>query len=254
MEIRSCVVCITGGASGLGAATARHLTALGAQVSLFDFDYEKAAQLAQEIGAFPIQCDVSQSDAVQDAFAASAEYWGKPAQIIVNCAGIAPAARIVGRDGKLSTALFRQVIDVNLIGTYNVMSYGIQAMLSAEPQNSGTRGVVINTASVACEDGQIGQSAYAASKGAIAAMCLPAARECARHAIRVMAIAPGLFQTPLMEGLPEETVDKITQNIPYPERLGHPDEFAMLVASIIENDYLNGCVIRLDGATRLPPR
>jgi NAD(P)-dependent dehydrogenase (short-subunit alcohol dehydrogenase family) len=173
---------------------------------------------------------------------------------VVNCAGIGLAARIVGREGKLSVDLFERVIRVNLIGTYNVMSYAAQAMMELPPLETTERGVIVNTSSAAWEDGQIGQSAYAASKGAIAAMCLPAAREFARAGIRVMAVAPGLFHTPMMEGLPPETTEAITANIPFPARLGDPAEFGLMVGQIVENPYLNGTVIRLDGAVRLPPR
>ena len=173
---------------------------------------------------------------------------------MVNCAGIATGARIVGREGKLSAGQFRKTIEVNLIGSYHVMSYAARAMMQTDPLEGSERGVIINTSSAAFEDGQLGQAAYSASKGGIASLSLPAARELARYGIRVMAIAPGLFHTPLMDGLPDETVTKIIDNIPFPDRLGQPEEFAQLVVSIAENAYLNGTLIRLDGAVRLPPK
>ena len=252
MEINGQVALVTGGASGLGKATARHLSSQGAKVTIVDFDGDKAHSVASEISGLALQCDVANEQQVCEAISASQNYWGQPARIIVNCAGIAPAARIVGREGKLSCELYQKIISVNLIGSYYVMSYAAKAMIEVGVPVSENRGVVINTSSIAFEDGQIGQTAYAASKGGIASMCLPAAREFAQHGIRIMAIAPGLFYTPLMDGLPEETVSKITENVPYPARLGIPEEFATLVHSIIKNDYLNGSVIRLDGATRLP--
>ena len=252
MEINGQVALVTGGASGLGEATARHLSSQGAKVTIVDFSADKAQSVASEISGLAVACDVADEQQVAEAISASQNYWGQPARIIVNCAGIAPAARIVGREGKLSCELYQKVISVNLIGSYYVMSYAAKAMIEADIPGDGNRGVIINTSSIAYEDGQIGQSAYAASKGGIASMCLPAARELAQHAIRVMAIAPGLFHTPLMDGLPEETVSKITENVPFPDRLGIPEEFAKLVHSIIKNDYLNGSVIRLDGAARLP--
>ncbi len=184
----------------------------------------------------------------------STHHFGEAPRIVVSCAGIANAARIVGREGKLSIDTFERVIRVNLIGTYVVMSHCARTMAALPLTDTGERGVIVNTASAAYQDGQFGQAAYAASKGGVASMCLPAARELAQSAIRVMAIAPGLFHTPMMEALPEETTAKIVANIPFPARLGHPEEFALMVAQIAENPYLNGEVIRLDAATRLPPR
>ncbi len=179
--------------------------------------------------------------------------FGAP-RVVVNCAGIANAARMVGREGKLAVDLFERVIRVNLIGTFNVMSYATRAMMDLPLLENGERGVIINTSSAAYQDGQVGQAAYAASKGGVASMCLPLARELAQSAVRVMAIAPGLFGTPMMMSLPTEVTDAIIKNVPHPARLGQPDEFGLLVSQIIENPYLNGEVIRLDGATRLPPR
>ena len=254
MDIDGQVALVSGGASGLGEAVARHLVALGAEVAILDRDGERAARVTSEIGAFARPCDVTDADDVGDAVAAATDRFGRAPRIAVCCAGIAPAARVVGREGKLSIALFRQTIEVNLFGTYNLMSHAARAMVELAPLETGERGVIVNTASVACEDGQVGQAAYAASKGAVAAMSLPAARDLARHAVRVVAIAPGLFRTPMMEGLPEETVTEIAANIPFPPRLGEPPEFARLAADIVRNPYLNGTVIRLDGALRLPPR
>lgn len=254
MDINGQVALVTGGASGLGEATARYLATLGAKVAIVDNDGPKAAQVASEIAGFAQPCDITNEDAVVESLAAIITHFGTAPRIVVNCAGIAHAARIVGREGKVSTPLFRRVIEVNLFGTYNVMTYAAQAMLDLTPLDTGERGVIINTSSAAFEDGQIGQSAYAASKGAIAAMCLPAAREFAKTGVRVIAIAPGLFHTPMMESLPAETTQAIVANIPFPHRLGHPAEYARLAADIVQNPYLNGTVIRLDGAVRLPPK
>lgn len=254
MQIDGQVALVTGGASGLGEATARFLAAAGADVVILDYDGERAAQVAAEISGHSQQCDVSEAEAVAAGVSTAMARFGQRPRIIVNCAGIGAAARIVGREGKVSIPLFRRVMEVNLFGTYNVMTYAAQALMDAPPLENGERGVIINTASAAYEDGQIGQAAYAASKGAIASMCLPAAREFAKQGIRVMAIAPGLFNTPMMESLPEETVAGIIENIPFPHRLGAPEEYAQLVGDIVENPYLNGTVIRLDGAVRLPPR
>lgn len=245
---------VTGGGSGLGEATARLLAERGAKVTIADFDAERGEKVAAEIGGLFSKVDISDEAQVEAAVDRSVAHFGSAPRIVVNCAGIGVAARIVGREGKLSTGLFNKVISVNLIGSYNVMSYAARAMMDLDLTESGERGVIINTSSAAYQDGQVGQSAYSASKGAISAMCLPAAREFARSAIRVMAIAPGLFNTPMMKGLPDETVTEIVKNIPFPARLGMPQEYALMVAQIAENPYLNGTTIRLDGATRLPPR
>jgi len=253
MNINGQTALITGGASGLGAATARYLASKGANVMVLDYDETGAGKMAQEIGGHAVGCDVSDEASVAQAIDSTVAQCGVP-RIVVNCAGIATGVRIVGREGKLSTDQFRRTIEVNLIGTYHVMSYAARAMMQADPLEGSERGVIINTSSAAYEDGQLGQAAYSASKGGIASLSLPAAREFARSGIRVMAIAPGLFHTPLMDGLPDETVTKIIENIPFPDRLGQPEEFAQLVASIAENAYLNGTLIRLDGAVRLPPK
>ncbi|WP_112320639.1 SDR family NAD(P)-dependent oxidoreductase [Oceanibium sediminis] len=254
MELNGHVALITGAGSGLGAATARHLAACGATIIALDFDATRAKATAEATGGHAVVADVADTGAVEQALREGIAAAGQAPRIVVNCAGIAPAARVVGREGKLSTDLFRQVIGVNLIGTYNVMSAATREMLVLDPLEDGERGVVINTASIAYEDGQFGQTAYAASKGGVAAMSLPAAREFAKSGIRVIAIAPGLFHTPMMESLPEETTAAITANIPFPARLGDPEEYAALVEHIVRNRFLNATTIRLDGATRLPPR
>ncbi len=254
MRIQGNVALVTGGGSGLGEATARHLAGLGGKVAILDFDIERAKAVADDIGGIAVQADVSDESAVSAAFDQTVAQLGVAPRSVVNCAGIGTAARIVGRDGKLSIDLFERTVRVNLFGTYNVMSHGAKRMAELEPLEDGERGVIVNTSSVAYQDGQLGQSAYAASKGAIASMCLPAAREFAKLGIRVMSIAPGLFQTPMMEGLPEEVAAGIVANIPFPARLGAPREYALLAEQIISNPFLNGTIIRLDGATRLPPR
>jgi len=254
MQITDNVALVTGGASGLGEATCRRLAKGGAKVAVLDNNIDQAQQVAADIGGCAIQADVTSVESVADAFTQTEAKLGDAPRIVVNCAGIGKAARIVGREGKLSIDLFEQVLRVNLFGTYNVMSYGAQGMVKLQPFDGGERGVVINTASVAWQDGQLGQSAYAASKGAIASMCLPAAREFAQFGIRVMTIAPGLFNTPMMEGLPEEVSAQIAASVPFPSRLGDADEFALTAEQIIGNPYLNGTTIRLDGAVRLPPK
>ncbi|MGI9390169.1 MAG: SDR family NAD(P)-dependent oxidoreductase [Boseongicola sp.] len=240
---------VTGGASGLGAATARHLAGLGAHVVIFDSNADAAHTIASEIGGIGVSVDVSDATSVADAFKALKT----PPRVAVSCAGIAPAARVVGREGKLSLDTFEAVIRVNLIGTFNVMSHAARSMSDLDPVGE-ERGVIINTASIAMEDGQMGQAAYSASKGGVASLSLPVARELAQHGIRVVAIAPGLFRTPMMEGLPEEISAEIAANIPFPARLGDPAEYAILVQQIVENPYLNGTTVRLDGAVRLPRR
>lgn len=254
MLIAGHVALVTGGASGLGEATCKRLAGHGAKVAIVDSNIERAKQVAAEIEGYAIQADVTDADSVDEAFKQAEINFGNAPRIIVSCAGIGKAARIVGREGKLSIDLFEQVLRVNLFGTYNVMSHGAQRMMNLEPIDGGERGVVINTSSVAWQDGQLGQAAYAASKGAIASLCLPAAREFAQFGIRVMAIAPGLFRTPMMEGLPEEVAAQIAATIPFPSRLGEADEYALTVEQIVSNPYLNGTTIRLDGAVRLPPK
>ena len=253
MEIKDTVALVSGGGSGLGAATARYLAGQGAKVAVLDFDADRAKEVAADLGGLALQADVSDGGAIGDAVARVAPHFGAPARIVVNCAGIAPAARVVGREGALSLDMFAQVCQVNLIGSFNVLSHAAAAMMT-ESIVGEEQGVIVNTASAAYQDGQMGQAAYAASKGGIAAMSLPIAREFAKAGIRVMAIAPGLFHTPMMESLPDEVTEKITANIPFPARLGDPDEFALMVGQIVGNPYLNGTTVRLDGAVRLPPR
>jgi len=253
MQIDGKVAIVTGAGSGLGAATAAALAARGARVGVLDFDGDKAEAQAARIGGVALRADVSDAGQVEAAFAKLEAEAGAP-RIAVNCAGIGTAARIVGREGKLSIELFQKTIAVNLTGSFIVMSHAARAMQGIDIGEDEERGVIINTASAAFEDGQLGQAGYAASKGGIASMSLPAAREMARFGIRVMAIAPGLFYTPMMEGLPEETIEGITANIPFPSRLGKPEEYGQMACQIVENPYLNGTLIRLDGAVRLPPR
>jgi NAD(P)-dependent dehydrogenase (short-subunit alcohol dehydrogenase family) len=253
MDISGQVAIVTGGGSGLGAATARFLASKGAKIGILDFDGTAGAAVASEVGGLSVQVDVGDAAQVEAAIDTIVSQLGGP-RVVVNCAGVANAARMVGREGKLAVELFERVIRVNLIGTFNVMSYATRAMMDLPLLENGERGVIINTSSAAYQDGQMGQAAYSASKGGVASMCLPLARELAQSAVRVMAIAPGLFGTPMMMSLPTEVTDAIIKNVPHPARLGQPNEFGLLVSQIIENPYLNGEVIRLDGATRLPPR
>jgi len=246
---------VTGGGSGLGRATALHLAGLGARVAVLDLSGEAAEEVADEIGGIGIGADVADARSVADAFARLGSEWQTAPRIVVNCAGIGTAARILPREGALPLDLFDRTLRVNLTGTYTVLSYGAQAMAALDRVTAdGARGVIVNTASVAWEDGQIGQAAYAASKGGIAALTLPAARELARFGIRVMAIAPGLFETAMTAGLPDDARASISSGIPFPSRLGGPEEYALLVEQIVRNPYLNGSVIRLDGAVRLQPK
>ncbi len=255
MNVSGVVAIVTGAGSGLGAATARHLATLGAKVAVLDRDEIKAGVVAKEIDGCAIAVDVGDESSVAGALNRVQSEFGSGPRVLVNCAGIGLAARIVGREGKLSSDVFATTMRVNLFGTYFMMSHGARAMMELPPLGAdGERGVIINTASVAIEDGQLGQAAYAASKGAIAALCLPASREFARFGIRVMTIAPGLFETAMTETLGDDVRQKITSEIPFPSRLGHAHEYALTVAHIVENSYLNGTTIRLDGAVRLPPR
>jgi NAD(P)-dependent dehydrogenase (short-subunit alcohol dehydrogenase family) len=249
MQISGNAALVTGGASGLGAEVVRELARAGARVAILDVNASAAAQLAAEVGGLALACDVTSEEGVTAALAAARARHG-PARILVNCAGIGGAKRLVGRDGPMPLADFRRIIEVNLIGTFNVMRLAAPDMLAAD----GERGVMINTTSVAAYDGQVGQAAYAASKGGIASLTLPLARDLAQFGVRVMAIAPGLFETPLLFQLPKEVQDSLGASIPFPKRLGKPAEFAQLAAHIVTNLSLNGEVIRLDGALRLPPR
>lgn len=253
MNPESIPVIITGGASGLGAATARCLAGAGAKVAILDLNIALAEKLAREIGGLAIECNVADEQSAMSAIEKAKAIHGI-AKVLVNCAGIGPAGRIVGKEGPLSLQQFQKVINVNLVGSFNMMRLAAANMITAEANNDGERGVIISTASVAAYEGQIGQAAYAASKGGIVSLTLPAAREFAQFGIRVNAIAPGLFLTPLLEGLSEEAKQRLSTAIPYPKRLGAPDEFAKLVLHIIENRYINGEVIRLDGALRMQPK
>jgi len=252
MEIKGHAAIVTGGASGLGAATARALAAAGAKVALVDVNEKAASEVAQEIGGIAAACDVADGKSGSDAVKRAAEKHG-PARILVHCAGIGPAKRIVGRDGPMPLDDYERVIRVNLIGTFNMMRLVAAGMQSVEPID-GERGVIVSTASVAAFEGQVGQAAYASSKGGVAALTLPAAREFAQFGIRVLAIAPGIFGTPMLKSLPQEAQDSLGASVPFPKRLGEPREFAALVIHCIRNGYLNGEVIRLDGALRMAPR
>jgi NAD(P)-dependent dehydrogenase (short-subunit alcohol dehydrogenase family) len=244
---------VTGGGSGLGRAAAERLTALGAKVAILDVNGEAARAVAAAIGGLGIACDVTSPDGAAAAIAEARARHGA-ARILVSCAGIGPARRIVGRDGPQPLDDFAKVITVNLIGTFNAMRLAAADMQALAPLEDGERGVIVSTASVAAYDGQIGQAAYAASKGGVVSLTLPAAREFAQFGIRVMAIAPGLFSTPMVDGLPREVQDSLAAAIPFPKMLGRPEQYADLVLHIIENRYLNGEVIRLDGAIRMAPR
>ncbi|OBY24914.1 SDR family NAD(P)-dependent oxidoreductase [Leisingera sp. JC1] len=252
MKLDGQIAAVTGAGSGLGAATARHLAALGAKVACIDISEEAAAMTAEDTGGIAIGADVADTEAVQTAFSRIAQEIGT-ARVVVSCAGIGTAARILPRDGSLTIQSFERTLRVNLLGTYTVMNVAARAMASADPLDAdGARGVIINTASVAYEDGQIGQAAYSASKGGVASMTLPAARELARFGIRVMAIAPGLFETSMSAGLPEDVRAEILMSVPFPSRMGDAHEYAKLVQAIAENPMLNGTVIRLDAAARMP--
>jgi NAD(P)-dependent dehydrogenase (short-subunit alcohol dehydrogenase family) len=255
MDIRDKVFLVSGGASGLGAATAHMLVAAGARVVLADLNAKALAAQLETLGASArgMVTDVSQESSAQAAVNACIEAFGA-LHGLVNCAGIVGAQKILGKEGPHDLDSFRRVIDVNLIGSFNLLRLASAAIANGAADNGGERGVIINTASVAAYDGQIGQAAYAASKGAIVSMTLPAARELARFGIRVMTIAPGIFETPMMAGMPPEVRESLAAGVPFPPRLGKPDEYAALVRHIIENSMLNGEVIRLDGALRMAAR
>jgi NAD(P)-dependent dehydrogenase (short-subunit alcohol dehydrogenase family) len=253
MEFKGQAALVTGGASGLGAETARHLAHAGARVALLDVNLDLAREVANELGGLAVLCDVASTPSAEAAVALAREAHGA-ARILVNCAGVADAQRIVGRNGPMPLDAFVRVVNVNLIGAFNLLRLAAADMTGLDPMADGERGVIVSTASVAAFEGQIGQAAYAASKGGIVSLTLPAARELAQFGIRVNAIAPGLFQTPLLRGLPQETQDGLAASVPFPKRFGQPQEFAHLALHIIENTMLNGEVIRLDGALRMPPR
>jgi NAD(P)-dependent dehydrogenase (short-subunit alcohol dehydrogenase family) len=253
MDIRGHAAIVTGGASGLGAATARMLAEAGARVAILDVNQKAAAEVAIDIKGIALSCDVTNSEATEKAIAKAAADHG-PARIVINCAGIGPAKRIVGRDGPMPLADFARVIEINLIGTFNVMRLAATAMQNLEPLQDGERGIIVCTASVAAYEGQIGQAAYAASKGGVVGLVLPAAREFAQFGIRVTAVAPGIFSTPMLHALPEAAQQSLAASVPFPKLLGQPVQYAALVHHMIENRYLNGEVVRLDGALRMAPR
>ncbi len=253
MNINGVAAIVTGGASGLGGATAARLAKAGAKVTIFDLNADLAKAHAKEIGGHAIALDVTDEAAVEAAIAEAEGLHGK-ARILVNCAGIGPPAKVINRDGSaIALKDFAKIININLIGTFNVLSKFAAGIHDADELGE-ERGVIVNTASVAAYDGQIGQAAYAASKGGVVGMTLPIAREFARYGIRVMTIAPGIFWTPLLASLPQEAQDSLGKQVPFPNRLGQPDEYAQLVESIVTNPMLNGETIRLDGAIRMAPK
>ncbi|MFJ6532812.1 SDR family NAD(P)-dependent oxidoreductase [Microbacterium sp. NPDC091662] len=252
MQISGQGALVTGGASGLGLATARRLVAAGAHVTIIDLASSKGAEIADELGGLFVAADVTNAEEVQAAVAAAQS--AAPLRVVVNCAGIAPPAKVLDREGHPAVlADFERVIRINLVGTFNVISQA-SAVIAKNELHDEERGVIVNTASVAAFDGQIGQPAYSASKGGVHAMTLPVARELARYGIRVCTIAPGIMETPMLMGLPQAAQDSLGQQVPFPSRLGRPDEYAALVQQIVENGYLNGETIRLDGAIRMAPR
>lgn len=255
MRIENSTFLITGAGSGLGAAVARMAVAAGARAVLLDVNTEAGEAMAAELGAAArfVRTDVTSAEEGAAAVAAALAAFGR-VDVAVNCAGIAPGEKIVGREGPHRLESFARAVQINLIGTFNMLRLAADAMAKNAPGPGGERGVIVNTASIAAFDGQIGQAAYAASKGGVAALTLPAARELARHGIRVLCIAPGIFGTPMMAGLPQEVQDSLGGTVPFPPRLGDPAEFAALVRHIAENHYLNGETIRLDGALRMAPK
>ena len=252
MQVNDSAAIVTGGASGLGAATARRLARAGAKVAVFDLNAALAEEVAREIGGVAIECDVADAKSAEAGMAKAAAKHGA-ARLLVNCAGIGLGRRIVGKEGPMPLEDYAKVIQVNLIGTFNMLRLASAEMTKLEPIGD-ERGVVISTASIAAYEGQIGQAPYASSKGGIVALTMPAARELAQFGIRVMTIAPGIFRTPLLAKLPEEIQKSLGDAVPFPKRLGEPEEFASLVEHIVGNRYLNGETIRLDGALRMAPK
>ncbi|GEN53300.1 3-hydroxyacyl-CoA dehydrogenase [Halobacillus faecis] len=255
MDVKDVVAIVTGGASGLGEATVRKIARNGGKVVIADQNADKGGALAEELGSSVLfaKVDVTSSDEIERTLQATVETFGQ-VNTVINCAGIVTGEKVVGRNGPHPLESFSKIIEVNLIGTFNVIRLAAEKMQENEPNEYGERGVIINTASIAAYEGQIGQAAYSASKGGVAAMTMPISRELARHGIRVMAIAPGLFETPMFEQLPEEARDALGKATPFPSRLGKPYEYAKLALSILDNPMLNGEVIRLDGAIRLQPK
>jgi NAD(P)-dependent dehydrogenase (short-subunit alcohol dehydrogenase family) len=254
MDVKGLAAVVTGGGSGMGAETARHLAKAGAKVAVLDINKANAEAVAQEIGGIAVECDVSSDASATAAFATAKEANG-PVRILMNCAGIAPAGRIVGREGPHDLDFFAKVLTVNLVGTFNMLRLAAAEMSTLEPVNdTGERGVIINTASVAAFEGQIGQAAYSASKGGVVGMTLPAARELARFGVRVVTIAPGLIGTPMLLSMPQEVQDSLIATTLFPKRLGLPAEYAKLALHVIDNAMINGETIRLDGAVRLAPK
>ena len=255
MKISGGTFIVTGGASGLGAATVRQLASLGGKVVIADLNEQAGHQLEREIGAAALfeRVDVGSDADAKQAVAAAVQHFGA-LHGLVNCAGIATPGKVLGKEGPLALDVFERVIRINLVGSFNLLRLAAEAMAKHEPNAEGERGVIVNTASVAAYDGQIGQPAYAASKAGVVGMTLPIARELARFGIRVVTIAPGLFETPMMASLPKEAQESLGKTVPFPARLGRPAEYAQLVQSIIENPMLNGETIRLDGALRMAPK
>jgi NAD(P)-dependent dehydrogenase (short-subunit alcohol dehydrogenase family) len=253
MDINGQVAIITGGASGLGAATAQAFVKAGAKVALLDINLAAAQQVADKLGGIAVKCDVTNDQSAADALSEVQKKYGI-GRVLVNCAGVGPPKRIVGRDGPMPLADYKKVIEINLIGTFNMMRLFAAALSKAEPLAGGERGVIISTASVAAFEGQIGQAAYSSSKGGVVALTMPAAREFAQFGIRVMTIAPGIFHTPMLDALPEEAQKSLGASVPFPPRLGRPEEYADLAMFIVRNGYMNGETIRIDGALRMAPR
>ena len=253
MDMKGHAAVVTGGASGLGAATAAELARAGVKVACLDVNLDGARAVAEKIGGCAVLCDVTKAEQAAAALAQARDKHGA-ARILINCAGVGPAKRIVGRDGPMPLGDFERVIAINLIGTFNMMRLAAADMQNLSPLADEERGVIISAASVAAFEGQIGQAAYSASKGGVAALTMPAAREFAQFGIRVNAIAPGIFHTPMLMALPEEAKKSLAAAVPFPKLLGRPDQFASLARHIIENTYINGEVIRLDGALRMAPR
>lgn len=253
MDVKGHAAVVTGGGSGMGAVTARHLATAGAKVAVFDVNMDGAGAVAKEIGGIAVECNVADAASAEAAFATAREAHG-PARVLINCAGVGAGGLIVGKEGPMELETFTRVININLNGTFNCMRLAAADMKDMDPLDEDERGVIISTASVAATEGQIGQAAYAASKGGIVALMSPAARELARWGIRVLTIAPGFIDTPMMAGLPEKVHAALLETMLFPKRLGRPDEFARLILHIIGNVILNNEIIRLDGGVRMPPR